>query len=264
MIKLIVTDLDGTLLNDNHEVPERFWELANRSFKKGIKLAIATGRPHFSITEKFLPIMNHLYAISDNGGLIMHDKTELLSRPLPRHEIEALVVTARTVPNAWPILCGKDIWYIEDADSVLIEKILIYHKNFKIVNDLTKVEDAVLKMSMCDIVGAEQNSYPYFKHFGNSLKIAVGGTIWLDITRTDANKGEAVRKLQQLNSITPDETMVFGDFMNDYEMMKAATHSYAMKNAHPAIIEAANFITAKDNNEGGILDVIEALCFPGN
>ncbi len=43
-------------------------------------------------------------------------------------------------------------------------------------------------------------------------------------------------------------------------MMKAATYSYAMKNAHPAIIEAAGFITEKDNNEGGILDVIQALC----
>jgi Cof subfamily protein (haloacid dehalogenase superfamily) len=261
MIKLIVTDLDGTLLNDNHDVPERFWGIAERLFKKGIKLGIATGRPHFSITENFGSIMNHLYAISDNGSLIIHDKTELLSKPLPPHEIEALVIAARSVSNAWPILCGKDIWYLEDSDSMLIEKILIYHKNFKIVDDLTKVDDDILKMSVCDIMGAEQNSYPYFKQFENRLKIAVGGAIWLDITCTDANKGEAVQVLQQLNGIKPDETLVFGDFMNDYEMMKAATFSYAMKNAYPKIIEVANFVTEKDNNEDGILDVIEALCF---
>lgn len=261
MIKLIVTDLDGTLLNDNKEVPERFWEIADRLFKKDIKLGIATGRPHFSITENFQSLMDHLYAISDNGSMIIHDKTELLSKPLPPHEIEALVITARSVPNAWPILCGKDFWYIEDSDSTLVEKILVYQKNFKIVDDLTKVNDAILKISVLDLMGAEQNSYPHYKQFENRLKIAAGGAIWLDITRTDANKGEAVRMLQQLNNIKPDETLVFGDFMNDYEMMQAATYSYAMKNAYPKILEVANFVTEKDNNEGGVLEVIEALCF---
>jgi hydroxymethylpyrimidine pyrophosphatase-like HAD family hydrolase len=89
----------------------------------------------------------------------------------------------------------------------------------------------------------------------------VGGAKWLDITRTDVNKGEAVQILQSLHNISPDETLVFGDFMNDYEMMKAATYSYAMKNANPKLKEVANFVTDKDNNEAGILDVIEALCF---
>ena len=260
MIKLIVTDLDGTLLNDNHEVPARFWEIANRLFKKNIKLAIATGRPHFSITEHFASIMDHLYAISDNGSMIIHDTREILSKPLPPHEIEELVVTARSIPNAWPILCGKDFWFIEHSDSTLIEKILIYHKNFKIVDDLTKITEPILKISLLDLLGTEQHTYPHYKQFENRLKIAIGGAIWLDITRTDANKGEAVKELQQLNNIQPDETLVFGDFMNDYEMMQAATYSYAMKNAYPKILEVANFVTEKDNNEGGVLDVIEALC----
>ena len=260
MIKLIVTDLDGTLLNDNHEVPARFWEIADRLFKKEIKLCIATGRSHFSITENFASIMDHLYAISDNGSMIIHDTTEILSKPLPAHEIAELIVTARAVPNAMPILCGKDCWFIENADDILIEKVLIYQKNFKIVEDLTTINEPILKITILDLLGAEKNSYPRFKQVDSNLKIAVGGAIWLDITRTDANKGEAVKVLQQLHNITPDETLVFGDFMNDYEMMQTATYSYAMKNAHPKILEVANYITEKNNNEGGVLDVIEALC----
>lgn len=260
MIKLIVTDLDGTLLKDNHDVPERFWEIVPQLLGKGIKLGIATGRPHFSINEKFQSIINELYSISDNGALILHDNETVLSKPLPKQEIAALVHTARPIENAWPILCGKDLWYIEDANEALIEKISAYHTNYKIVDDLTKVEDAVLKMSICDLAGADKNSYPHYKPFAGNLKVAMGGSIWLDITRTDANKGEAVQVLQQLHQITPDETLVFGDFMNDYEMMKAATYSYAMKNAFPAIIEAANYITDKDNNNGGVVEVIEALC----
>jgi Cof subfamily protein (haloacid dehalogenase superfamily) len=261
MIKLIITDLDGTLLNDKHEVPARFWEIAHRLFDKGIKFGIATGRPHFSITEKFEPIVDQVYAISDNGSRIVHDRTDLLSKSLPHHEIEALVMTARTVDNAWPILCGRDQWYMENSDEALLKAVLAYHSNFKIVDDLTKVDDAILKMTVYDYAGSEQNSYPQFKRFENSLKIAVGGAKWLDITRTDVNKGEAVQVLQSLHNISPDETLVFGDFMNDYEMMRTAKYSYAMKNANPKLKEVANFITDKDNNEAGILDVIETLCF---
>jgi Cof subfamily protein (haloacid dehalogenase superfamily) len=261
VIKLIVTDLDGTLLTDKHEVPDRFWEIVNRLFDKGIKLGIATGRPHFSITEKFQAIVNQLYAISDNGSLIIHNETELLSKSLPEHEIEALVIAARSVDNAWPILCGRDEWYLENSDEALMKAVLAYHSNFKIVNDLTKIDSAILKMTVYDYAGSEQNSYPRFKHFENRLKIAVGGAKWLDIMRPDVNKGEAVQLLQSLHGISPDETLVFGDFMNDYEMMKTATYSYAMKNANPKLIEVANFVTEKDNNEAGILDVIESLCF---
>ncbi|MBW8684750.1 HAD family hydrolase [Chitinophaga rhizophila] len=260
MIKLVVTDLDGTLLNDQHEVPERFWDIANRLFKKGIKLGIATGRPHFSITENFPPLMAHVYAISDNGSFIMYDKKEILSKPLPQEEIMGLVKTARGIDNTYPVLCGKDYWFLESEEKVLIEKVLIYQKNIRIVKDLTKVDDPILKMSVLDLNGADQNSYLHYTQFADRLKVALGGALWVDVTRLDANKGEAVQMLQQLNNIGPDETLVFGDFMNDYEMMRAAKYSYAMKNAYPKIIEVANFVTEKDNNEGGVLDVIEALC----
>lgn len=261
MIKLVVTDLDGTLLNDKHEVPPRFWDIATRLLKNGIKLGIATGRPHFSITENFKPLLGHVYAISDNGSFIMYDKREILSKPLPHEEIAALVHTSRGIADTYPVLCGKDFWYLESEDKVLLDRVLVFQKNIRIVEDLTKVEDPILKMSVLDLPGAENHAYPHYKSFADSLKVTLGGALWVDVTRKDANKGEALQVLQQLNNISPEETLAFGDFMNDYEMMKAAKYSYAMKNAHPIILETANFVTEKDNNEAGVLDVIEALCF---
>ncbi|WP_440135629.1 HAD family hydrolase [Chitinophaga sancti] len=261
MIKLVVTDLDGTLLNDQHQVPERFWDIATRLLKKGVKLGIATGRPHFSITENFKPLMGHVYAISDNGSFIMYDKREIMSKPLPHEEIAALVKTSRAIENTFPVLCGKDCWYLESEAQVLLDRVLVFQKNIKIVEDLTRLNDPVLKMSVLDLAGAEQHAYPHYQSFADRLKVTLGGAFWVDVTRRDANKGEALKVIQEVNQITADETLAFGDYLNDYEMMKHAKYSYAMKNAHPAIIEAANFITEKGNNEAGVLDVIEALCF---
>ena len=76
-----------------------------------------------------------------------------------------------------------------------------------------------------------------------------------------ANKGVALQHIQKVLNIKPEETMVFGDMFNDLEMIQGAHHSYAMKNAHPEIIKAANFVTAFDNNNSGVVDVIKKVCF---
>lgn len=257
MVKLIVTDLDGTLLNDALNVPTGFFSLADRLFEKGIKLAIATGRAQASIQEKFGPIMEHLYSISDNGSLMMKGNEELLCKPLNSSDIKALVEVGRPIENAWPVLCGKDSWFIENTDKAFLDKVHLYTRNYQVVNDLTQVEAPIIKVSLCDIIGAEQNSYPHYRSFENELKVALGGTSWLDVTMPSANKGIAIEHLQQLYGISKSETLVFGDMMNDLEMMQTAKYSYAMKNAHQRIKEVASFITEKDNNEGGVIEVIE-------
>jgi hydroxymethylpyrimidine pyrophosphatase-like HAD family hydrolase len=102
----------------------------------------------------------------------------------------------------------------------------------------------------------EENSYNAYKKFKNEFKVAVAAKIFLDITAKTANKGVAIKKVQEKLNISPDETLVFGDYLNDLEMMQNATHSYAMKNAHPDIIKISKYITEFDNNENGVLRTI--------
>ena len=64
--------------------------------------------------------------------------------------------------------------------------------------------------------------------------------------------------IQQKFGITREETMVFGDYFNDVEMLKAAYHSYAMENAPSGVKKHANFI-AKSNIENGVLEVIKEV-----
>ena len=90
-------------------------------------------------------------------------------------------------------------------------------------------------------------------------QVAIAARIFIDITAFDANKGNAIRGIQKELNITPEETLVFGDYLNDLEMMSVAKHSYAMKNAHPEVKEASNFITSHDNNEYGVLRTLKDL-----
>ena len=83
----------------------------------------------------------------------------------------------------------------------------------------------------------------------------MSGNAWVDMMKAGVNKGSAVRHLQQQYGISYGETMVFGDYLNDWEMMQAAYYSFAMANAHPALKTVSHF-QAKSNDENGVLEAI--------
>ena len=86
----------------------------------------------------------------------------------------------------------------------------------------------------------------------------VSGAHWVDVLSPTANKGRAVRQVQKTLGVTPDQTMVFGDFLNDLEMMDAATYSFAMANAHPLLKERASWV-APTNNANGVVRTIRTV-----
>ena len=102
------------------------------------------------------------------------------------------------------------------------------------------------------------SSYTYYNDYKEKLQVSVSGQIWLDITDKGVNKGLAINKLQELLNIKHEETMVFGDYLNDLEMMESAYHSYAMENAHDDLKKVARF-RAKKNTENGVVEKIKEV-----
>lgn len=259
MINIIAIDLDGSLLDDNKDLPKDFWETAEELFKRGIHVVIASGRPFHNVASVFEPIKDQLYFACDNGAYVAHADEELVVNQLSTEAITNFVETSRPIEHVYPVLCGKHLAYLENTDEAFTSQALKYYQEYKIVDDLTKVDDTILKISLCDLAGAETNSYPFYKKFEAGFKVAVAGKIWLDITNIDGSKGTAIKKIQERLGVTANETLVFGDYLNDLDMIQQAGLSYAMKNAHPQIIEAAKYVTELDNNHGGVTHTIKQL-----
>ncbi len=97
-----------------------------------------------------------------------------------------------------------------------------------------------------------------FEPFRNTHQVAVSGANWLDVMVVQANKGKALRLVQQALGISREQTMVFGDYLNDLEMMDAAAYSFAMTNAHPLPKERARFI-APGNADNGVVRTIKSV-----
>lgn len=260
-IKLIVSDLDGTLLDKNHQLPTDFWKVEQELFDNDIMFAIASGRQLYNIIQLFDRIKDRMLFLAENGTFAYYKGQDLFINPLDKNNSNEFIKIGRTIPHSNVIFCGKNSAYVESTDERFLTEVRKYYSKLEIVDDLTQVEDIVLKVTICDFGDVPTNSYPYFKSFENDFKVAISGAIWLDITSFTANKGVAIEKIQQNLNISKEETMVFGDFLNDYEMMQTAKYSFAMKNAHPEIIKISNYLTDFDNNNDGVTQTIKEFIF---
>ncbi|MDW5290760.1 HAD family hydrolase [Formosa sp. PL04] len=258
-VKLVVTDMDGTLLNSKGEVSPNFYNLFRELQANNIQFIAASGRQYFSIIEKLDAIKDEITIIAENGGITKRGDQELSKMLLSKDKINAILPLLRTIDDIFIVLCGKNKAYIETQDLHFPKLLSEYYTEFNTVDDLTEVnDDEFLKIAIYHIENSEEFIYPRVKHLEGELQIKVSGEHWLDISHHDANKGFALKLVQDELGISEDETMVFGDYNNDLEMLERAYFSYAMKNAHPNVKAIARFET-KSNDELGVETILEAL-----
>ena len=258
-IKLIVSDMDGTLLNDNHEVSARFFKQFERLKQRNIHFIAASGRQMQSIQTKLHPILNDISIIAENGSIIRHrNNTEVLLE-LSQNDMLKAIRSLRQVGNCFPVLCGKTTAYVENDEPEFISKISEYYTEYSIVKDLSEVsQDSFLKIAAYHFESSEKFIYPKVAHLSDHLQVVISGANWVDISHPEANKGYALKRLQKNLGVTKAQTLVFGDYNNDLEMLKLADFSFAMENAHPQVMAAANYIT-KTNMEQGVEHILEQV-----
>lgn len=263
MIKLIVSDMDGTLLDDNKKLHDDFWEVFEELKKRGIYFVPASGRQYFNIYEYFKRIEEGLVILAENGSFIVEDGKELYSKCLNKKDALELIEAVRKIPTAHVIFCGKKKAYVESSNPDFIKEVEKYYTRYEIVQDVTKADDEALKVTICDLTGAEENSYPHVKKYSKDFKVAVSGFVWVDIINKDSDKGKGLSVLQEKLGISKDETMVFGDYLNDYELMQQGKYSFAMENAHPELKKIAKY-NGGDNNNNGVIKTIKKYVLEGN
>ena len=258
-VKLVATDMDGTLLNSQNEVSNRFYELYDALKKRGVHFVAASGRQYYSIIDKLAPIKDEITIIAENGGLAKYRDEEIVVTDLPLNEVKKLTTLFKGINDVYPVICGNKNAYTqnnEDYFTAILEK---YYSKYSIVDDLTMVKnDIVFKMAVYHFENSEKYIYPIVKHLEKTMQIKVSGHHWVDISHINANKGYALQLVQQRLGINKTETMVFGDFNNDLEMLACADYSFAMENAHPNVKKTANFLT-KSNDDFGVETVLEQL-----
>ena len=261
-IRLIACDMDGTLLDDDNAIHDDFWPLIDQLHARGILFCPASGRQYYSLLERFRPIADELIFIAENGTYVVQKGLELSSDCLAAEATGDLIRAARELKSreqdVRTVLCGKRSAYVESDDVNFFDEIVKYNYRLAMVDDLLTVEDEILKLAVFTSRSSEHVTYPAFERFYGSHQVVISGERWLDIMAPQANKGAGIRHIQEKLGITRDQTMAFGDFLNDLEMMDEATYSFAMENAHPRLKERANFLSP-GNAANGVVRTIKSV-----
>ncbi|MEU3411962.1 Cof-type HAD-IIB family hydrolase [Streptomyces sp. NPDC006658] len=258
-IRLIVTDMDGTLLDDAKRIPDGLWPMLAELRRRGVLFSPASGRQYATLYRQFEQVAEGMVFIAENGTYVVRDGVELGSDPLAGPVAAEIARTVRRLAadgaDVGAVVCGKRAAYVERTDEAFLAEVRQYYAEHRIVEDVTAVEDDVIKVAVFDFGAAEHTVAPALAGFAATHRVVVSGEHWVDVMNRTADKGTAVRGLQRALGITPAQTMVFGDYLNDLGMLDAAEWSFAMAGAHPEVIRRARHL-APSNNDAGVLRTI--------
>ncbi|MEU9478134.1 Cof-type HAD-IIB family hydrolase [Streptomyces sp. NPDC048191] len=261
-IRLIVTDMDGTLLDDAKRIPDGLWPVLAELRRRGVLFSPASGRQYATLARQFAPVAEGMVFIAENGTYVVRDGVELSSDILRPSVAAGIARTVRRLVadgvDVGAVVCGKRAAYVERTDEAFLAEVRKYYVEHRVVEDVTAVDDDVIKVALFDFGSAEHSTAPALAGFAETHQVVVSGEHWVDVMNRTANKGTALRGLQRALGITPAQTMVFGDYLNDLEMLDAADWSFAMANAHPEVVRRARHL-APSNNDNGVLRTLSRV-----
>lgn len=237
MIKLIVSDLDGTLLqNGAQALTEEAKKVISALQKKGVLFAAASGRQYPNLYRLFGELSEEMAFICENGAYAVNRGKELYSIPMDRELGIAIIQDIYAKDDCEVLLSGKNTSYLKPKTEAYENRLrYIVKNNVQIVEDLTKVEEPFLKVSAYQPSGISRSEEYFRVKWSDRVQTAVSDTFWMDFTAFHVNKGEALAMVQEKLGISKEETICFGDHYNDIEMFAQATYSYVMENASDEI-----------------------------
>ena len=289
MIKLIASDMDGTLLNHNHKIPKENVELINYAKNQGIEFVVATGRAYYEA----LPALNeeniNCDVISFNGGIVYDKNSNIISiTPMLPKDLYYTIEILKSFDISYQLYTKNTIYTtsIETDINAYIDLIRsngyepdVEHLRAEAqqkldVGYITEVENIELYLNEKENpsikIIAISNDISKLKNAAKllsentSISVTSSGANNIEIMHKNATKGEALKEIAKIYGINLENAVAIGDNLNDQAMLDIVGYSVAMKNGNTILKEQAKYVTEKTNSEGGVADTIFKLIEENN
>ena len=247
-IKLIVSDIDGTILPYQHKVmPAEIYPLIHQIHKRGIRFMIASGRDAGSIRELFQPVQDEIGYIAGNGAFYVEGTETIFTQPFHQAYIREYLESIKYDENLMPVIMTPENYYIviDGSENAKEMQRQIASKKagvpYREVSSAQKIEEVICKIGVYQKQILEPEKVQKLRDKWTELELVCGGGQWLDVTQKGTNKGTAIEKVLEIYHMTPDNLMTFGDNENDLQMLSLAKYGYAVATAADCAKEAAAF-----------------------
>lgn len=263
MIKLIATDIDGTLVKDGTlDINPEYMEVIQKLIEKGITFVACSGRQYQSEAKIFAPIADKLLYVAE-GGTVIRTPEKILKVHTISEDIwkEMCKMLHESMPECDYFIATPECSYAENENSQMFRWIRdSYGFDVKEMPDMMQLSGKqVTKFSVYHPTDCEAQCAPLFTPtWKDKVTLVSAGNQWMDSTAIGAGKGSAIAFLQEYLGISPEETCAFGDNLNDIEMLQNAGLSFAVSNAREEVRNAAKEL-CDPYWENGVLNVLKSF-----
>ncbi len=265
-IKTIVSDLDDTLLLDNHTIDNFTVKTLNKAKKMGKQVILASGRSPESMLPFIRQIGLEALYIANNGATITNAKTsEVVYNLTFKPELVRAFLHFAAEHQVYAQVYDKGFFYYS-TENTGINEVYATVTNLQgkyMENIATKWNKDTSKVVM--IMDEEMVPILWEKalnQFGEQVSITTSKPTFLEFTPPKATKGDALAWLEEEGMLSAETTMAFGDSMNDLTMLTWSKYSVAIGNARDEIKSITKYI-APTNNENGVAKTVEKFIIKG-
>lgn len=258
MIKLVLTDMDGTFLNNNGDFNRKLYQDVKQLMKeKDVIFAPVTGKQCERVEELFGDDAKDLWILGDSATRIKHNGEFVYESLLSNQVGLEIIKRLEEIHQDHTIIaCTREGAVIKD--DLPPEEVAIVRGSYakvKQVSHFDNLTDDFVKITIHDSAHRCFETREKLACFDDLAYIVASEAAWIDIANANVHKGTTVEQLQKILNVTPDETMAFGDGYNDIELMTRSTYSFAVRNAVQELQDAANFIT-RSNEEDAVMKTL--------
>jgi Cof subfamily protein (haloacid dehalogenase superfamily) len=263
-IRLLIADIDGTLVTKEKLLTPRSVEAVQRLNNAGILFGITTGRPPAGARMLINSLPGLKFIAGFNGGVVVRRDFSLFKEnllPAPTAQQVVRMIEEHNM-DVW-LYTDKD-WFVRDPKAYRVDR-EARTVNFppKMTATFDGLFDRVAKIvgisKDYDAVARCENHVQ--QRCGTSVSAARSQPFYVDVTHPNANKGEVVVMASEFGKIPTQEIATIGDMPNDVTMFNKSGISIAMGNATPEVQSAATYVTSS-NEEEGFAKAVEDFILP--
>lgn len=238
-IKLIASDLDGTLLlNGAQSCDSELFPLIEELTKKGVYFVAASGRQYHSLQKLFAPVKDKIIYLCENGALVMHNDQVQVKSAIEDGLALDICHAILNRPDCEIVISGERTCYLVPKKPEFVSHVRdVVGNHVTVIDYPERIQEEIIKISYFTPPEKQKESTDQFLSMfsDKDCEITVSGNQWVDFVAKGTGKGTAMEKLGKRLGILPEEMAAFGDNENDRTMLCLVGHPYLMESCNPTM-----------------------------
>lgn len=240
-VKFIASDMDGTLLDENGQVPPETFDLILALRERGVRFVASSGRRYDRLCDFFSPVKDRMDFVASNGAQVFADGVQIDREVYSHLAIRRLAKTVAMFPNMHLALFDRTKSYLLDDEDKFVREVDKDLPNVERIYELPSPQVSIIKASIfCDDGNVMDNAYVLQRELGGLFTFAPSGSSYIDAMQPGISKASGIAQVMEYHGIDASEVMAFGDAMNDYEIIRFVGTGCAMANGRPALRAVAD------------------------